>query len=216
MSLHVEQLLNRIVQLQHPLLVRYAKIASLSNMRLYLAEAMYVFCPKTIKTDDQFLAALLLQIGLDTHDLITESDVLHLEQRRAQQLQVLAGDYYSSYFYKLLAAHADFEAIALFSEAVIQINEEKTEHAQVTTSTRVFLALIECVYERHQREFWYFVFDLVDAIEREARDVLQKLQTDKRWETFREQWFLMLNTFPVCIQDDFKKWIDVKPVTHLS
>ena len=50
------------------------------------------------------LAAFLVQSGMDTHDQIDLGGEQQESKMRARQLKVLAGDYFSSVFYALLAA----------------------------------------------------------------------------------------------------------------
>jgi heptaprenyl diphosphate synthase len=72
------------------------------------------------------VAAALLKMGLDTHDRVSTEIRLPAEERRQRQLLVLAGDYYSSLFYRLLSAHGEVEGIRRLSEAICAINERKT------------------------------------------------------------------------------------------
>ncbi len=70
----------------------------------------------------------LVQMGLDTHDLVdngsstAKSGIIGM---RAQQLKVLAGDYFSSRFYHLLSQAGQIDTIRNLSEAVCDINRIK-------------------------------------------------------------------------------------------
>jgi heptaprenyl diphosphate synthase len=74
------------------------------------------------------LVTSLVQMALDTHDLVDNesnpgnSGILSM---RAQQLKVLAGDYFSSRFYHLLAKAGQIDMIRHLSEAVCDINRLK-------------------------------------------------------------------------------------------
>lgn len=68
----------------------------------------------------------LVQMALDTHDLIDTSS-LHQEEdkMRSRQLNVLAGDYFSSRFYELLAKAGEIEMVSRLSEAICENNRLK-------------------------------------------------------------------------------------------
>jgi heptaprenyl diphosphate synthase len=72
------------------------------------------------------LVTSLVQLGLDTHDMVTESnDVKEKKAARTRQLQVLAGDYFSSRFYNLLSQAGQIELIRLLSGAICEVNRLK-------------------------------------------------------------------------------------------
>lgn len=74
------------------------------------------------------LVTSLVQMGLDTHDMVdNESNPSNsgMLSMRAQQLKVLAGDYFSSRFYHLLAQAGQIDTIRHLSEAVCDINRIK-------------------------------------------------------------------------------------------
>lgn len=74
------------------------------------------------------LVTSLVQMGLDTHDLVdneSENEKSGMIAMRAQQLKVLAGDYFSSRFYQLLSQAGQIDTIRRMSEAVCEINRIK-------------------------------------------------------------------------------------------
>nr|TXF83011.1 hypothetical protein FTX54_13495 [Alkalicoccus halolimnae] len=71
------------------------------------------------------LAALLIQAAMDTHDRIGTAEVDSEIERKQRQLTVLAGDYYSSLYYTLLAGCGEPRFIRIMSKAVQEINEAK-------------------------------------------------------------------------------------------
>lgn len=68
------------------------------------------------------VTTMLIQIALDTHDTVkTEEDKEH----KSLQLTVLAGDFYSGLYYKILASHNDIEMIRVLAEGIKDVNEQK-------------------------------------------------------------------------------------------
>ncbi|GAX89719.1 heptaprenyl diphosphate synthase component 1 [Effusibacillus lacus] len=67
-------------------------------------------------------ALMLIYHGLSVHEQIEET---HADA--TQQLKVLAGDYYSSKYFYLLASWGQVDKIGLFAEAIARINEAKAE-----------------------------------------------------------------------------------------
>ncbi|WP_308639137.1 heptaprenyl diphosphate synthase component 1 [Paenibacillus silvisoli] len=72
------------------------------------------------------LVASLVQLGMDTHDLI-DADSMRVQERemRSRQLKVLAGDYYSSRFYQLLSQAGQVDMIRRISNGVCEVNRLK-------------------------------------------------------------------------------------------
>jgi len=74
------------------------------------------------------VATSLVQMGLDTHDMVENAPgaaAVGTKGMRTQQLRVLAGDYFSSRFYHLLSQAGQIETVRLLSEAVCNINRLK-------------------------------------------------------------------------------------------
>ncbi|GAA0135552.1 hypothetical protein YSY43_23920 [Paenibacillus sp. YSY-4.3] len=72
------------------------------------------------------LAAFLVQLGLDTHDMIdVDSTCKEERSMRSRQLKVLAGDYFSSLFYELLAKAGQIELVSSMSTAICDVNRLK-------------------------------------------------------------------------------------------
>lgn len=67
------------------------------------------------------LSTMLIQIALDTHEHIATSS----ETEKSRQLTVLAGDYFSGLYYKLLADSEDILMIKALSKGIKEINEHK-------------------------------------------------------------------------------------------
>jgi heptaprenyl diphosphate synthase len=72
------------------------------------------------------LVTSLVQMGLDTHDQVSISnDVKEKKAARSRQLKVLAGDYFSSRFYHLLAEAGQIELVKQLSNAICEVNRLK-------------------------------------------------------------------------------------------
>jgi heptaprenyl diphosphate synthase len=71
------------------------------------------------------LSALLVQAAMDTHDRIGIMETTSEIERKQRQLTVLAGDYFSSLYYRLLAECGEGKFIKVFSRAIQEINEAK-------------------------------------------------------------------------------------------
>ncbi|MNO24566.1 Heptaprenyl diphosphate synthase component 1 [compost metagenome] len=72
------------------------------------------------------LAAFLVQLGMDTHDRIDTAKGRKDEMSmRSRQLKVLAGDYFSSVFYELLAKIDEIDTVSAMSTAICEVNRLK-------------------------------------------------------------------------------------------
>ncbi|MFC0214861.1 heptaprenyl diphosphate synthase component 1 [Paenibacillus chartarius] len=72
------------------------------------------------------LVTSLVQLGLDTHDMVTvTNDLKEKKAARSRQLKVLAGDYFSSRFYHLLSQAGQIELIRTMSGAICEVNRLK-------------------------------------------------------------------------------------------
>lgn len=99
----------------------------------YRTSLLYVFLQNgaMIKQDESdnelfTLVTSLVQMGMDTHDMVeVENDQADLPRMRSNQLKVLAGDYFSSRFYQLLAQKGQLEMIQALSAAICEVNRLK-------------------------------------------------------------------------------------------
>ena len=92
------------------------------------------------------VATTLLQMGLDLHERVSVGPERAEQGMRSRQLFVLAGDYFSSLFYRFLAERGEIRTISRLSEAVCEVNEAKMELYAVAGSRQVspptYLSLI--------------------------------------------------------------------------
>ncbi|WP_224749585.1 heptaprenyl diphosphate synthase component 1 [Polycladospora coralii] len=77
------------------------------------------------------VATTLLQMSLLTHENVTNQEQQSDTDLKKRQLYVLAGDYYSALFYRLLALKNENAGIKCLSQAVCEVNELKVERQLV-------------------------------------------------------------------------------------
>ncbi|WP_054957128.1 heptaprenyl diphosphate synthase component 1 [Paenibacillus dakarensis] len=110
--------------LNYDMIQKHTELPAFPDARVHL---LYIFLQhSSVNAERAELYALvtsLVQVGLDTHESIDTTAGNHGElMMRSRQLKVLAGDYYSSRFYHLLAQYGDLKAIAILSKAVSEVN----------------------------------------------------------------------------------------------
>ncbi len=91
---------------------------------------LYAFLCGDESTDEKeetyALAVSLVQLGLDTHELVDIEPVpASRKEMLARQLQVLAGDYFSSRFYQLLSQAGHIDVVSSLSKAICEVNRLK-------------------------------------------------------------------------------------------
>lgn len=105
----------------------HTELPELPNFR---SQLLYAFLRKSSDlVDNSELYAIvvsLAQMGLDTHDLVSETnDRKEKKEARSRQLKVLAGDYFSSRFYQLLAQAGQVEMTRHMAFAICEVNKLK-------------------------------------------------------------------------------------------
>jgi heptaprenyl diphosphate synthase len=123
----------RIPQLAKPytdydMIQRHTELPPFSDGRGHL---LYIFLnhgtPDGAQNGELYtLVTALVQLGLDTHESIDISlEEPGGDQMRSRQLKVLAGDYFSSWFYHLLAKREQIEMVGILSTAIADFNVMK-------------------------------------------------------------------------------------------
>lgn len=132
------------------------------------------------------LVAALVQLGMDTHDMI-DSDSGHVPERemRSRQLKVLAGDYFSSRFYHLLAQAGQVDMIRRISEGVCEVNKLKMNLYVKMKQLRVTAEdyLNQCI--QLKTELFQAFTDILD--DKAVRDWLVLLQGFGRCEVILDE-----------------------------
>ncbi|GEM_PF-5000229 len=107
---------------------KHTDIPALPDARLRLLHAFLEASDSSEGSEVFGTVTALLQTGLDIHDRVAPGDDSEEEgAMRSRQLKVLAGDYYSSRFYELLAAAGEIDMIAELSRAIADVNRSKME-----------------------------------------------------------------------------------------
>lgn len=109
-------------ELNHHFLLRQIEFPVVDEDRiLMLAMAVNGLELPDGQTDQYVTSAMLVQVALDTHENVTN----HLSSIKERQLTVLAGDYFSGLYYRLLADHENLDLIRTLAKAIKIINEYK-------------------------------------------------------------------------------------------
>ncbi|AIQ48180.1 heptaprenyl diphosphate synthase [Paenibacillus sp. FSL R7-0273] len=120
----------RIPQLAKPytdydMIQRHTELPPFSDGRSHL---LYIFLSYGSAGEDRnkelyTLVTGLVQLALDTHESIEHvSDNPASDPMRSRQLKVLAGDYFSSWFYHLLAKNGQIGMVGTLSSAIADFN----------------------------------------------------------------------------------------------
>jgi len=110
------------------------------------------------------LSTMLVQIALDTHEKVSNTNVMGSPGLlKNRQLTVLAGDYYSGLYYQVLAEVGNINMIRALSSAVKKINDHKILLYQYTLNNipallnsfrAVEASLIYKIAEYYQKPVW--------------------------------------------------------------
>ncbi|WP_176330232.1 heptaprenyl diphosphate synthase component 1 [Oceanobacillus rekensis] len=116
-------------KLQHKYLEKYIQKPKIDEEKLRILTSLVnnKVSLNPIQRERYIITAMLVQIALDTHELVpvrNEWDETK-EDKLTKQLRVLAGDYYSGLYYLLLSEIEDFDFIHTLASAIRKINEYK-------------------------------------------------------------------------------------------
>jgi heptaprenyl diphosphate synthase len=126
-SIRITQMANKY--LDYDMINLHTELPEFPDGRISLLYVVLSLQPAA-ESNKELLALVtsLVQMGLDTHDLVDNKAVnakTGMLGMRAQQLKVLAGDYFSSRFYHLLSQAGQIDTVRKLSEAVCEINRIK-------------------------------------------------------------------------------------------
>lgn len=112
----------------HPYLLQYINIPVIDEDKLLILISIMEQLELSYNDMKNYaVTTMLIQIALDTHEHVsnTPSSEFQNESQKSQQLSVLAGDYYSGLYYKLLAESNDISMIRVLAEGIKDVNEHK-------------------------------------------------------------------------------------------
>jgi heptaprenyl diphosphate synthase len=123
-QLHIEQLKTKIrMYLRHRTLHKYTGEPDVREDRLFFLLLPFLNGENwTEEIDQSAIAVAVIYSALSAHDQIKELNA----SSKSQQLTVLAGDYYSGMYYRLLAKLSNIELIRTLSIGIIDISEKKS------------------------------------------------------------------------------------------
>ncbi|PWA12376.1 heptaprenyl diphosphate synthase [Pueribacillus theae] len=119
------ELKDRIRQaIYHPYLLKYIEPPKIDEEKLLILCSISNEKNDNIK-QETILSTMLVQIALDIHDNVLLIDLTSNSQKE-RQLTVLAGDYYSSLYYKRLSLINERRLIRMLADGIKEVNELKT------------------------------------------------------------------------------------------
>lgn len=141
-------------------LEKYVKNPVLSEDKLFMLTSILNNADlPDYKKENYIVSTMLVQMALDTHDLVPKTDDSEQSntEKVTKQLSVLAGDYYSGLYYLLLSEIEDIEMVHILATAIKEINEYKMQlYYREIESFDTFIIIakkIETLLYTHVAEF---------------------------------------------------------------
>jgi heptaprenyl diphosphate synthase len=112
-------------KVSHPYLMRYIESPDIDEDKiLLLLSILKELNLSEEEISNYAITIMLIQIALDTHEHVSNAN-LEEGSLKTRQLTVLAGDYYSGLYYKILADMKDIHMIQILAEGIKDVNEHK-------------------------------------------------------------------------------------------
>ncbi|SFA73715.1 heptaprenyl diphosphate synthase [Lentibacillus halodurans] len=125
---HLKALINQ--KMYYAYIEQYVQTPQLDDDKLYILTSILnnTALPES-KKEHYIVTAMLVQMALDTHDLVPNSnDFVHTDHdEKSKQLSVLAGDYYSGLYYLILSEIEEVKMTQVLATAITDINEYKMQ-----------------------------------------------------------------------------------------
>ncbi|WNS44489.1 heptaprenyl diphosphate synthase component 1 [Paenibacillus sp. MMS20-IR301] len=208
----------RIHQLAKPytdydMIQRHTELPPFSDGRGHL---LYIFLSRGRSAgfqDSELLTLVtgLVQLGLDTHEGI---DRYHEEPggdiMRTRQLKVLAGDYFSSWFYRLLAKHDQIAMVGILSAAIADFNVMKANlYGRMREQSFTAEQYLKYTVQLNMRLFLSFTPMIEDSL----REVWEKLLVEfSQYETVVQE--LRRGVDPASALEGYTYWKVLESATE--
>lgn len=160
----------------HPYLMKFIKTPYIDEDKLLLLISIMDQLELSDKQRENYaLATMLIQIALDTHEQISNEKINEIPQITSRQLTVLAGDYYSGLYYKLLADSEDIFMINVLAGGIKEVNEHKISVFQqefdgiekLMASIKIIeSSLITKIIDYFQVHVWYEIVSNILLVKR--------------------------------------------------
>lgn len=112
-------------KIRHSYVEKYINKPFIDQEKIFILHYFYQDLQMSATKKQQYITTIMLvQIALDTHELIPSKDTDEMTETE-KQLSVLAGDYYSGLYYYLLSELEDIDMIQILATAIKRINEYK-------------------------------------------------------------------------------------------
>lgn len=171
---HIENQVKRYTE--YDVIQTHTDLPDFPEFRVRLLHAFLNEADLAAKDSELYsVVTAIVQMGLDVHDEVPEQNTEKSKPAaRSRQLKVLAGDYFSSRYYNLLAEAGEVAAVRLLAASICEINRLKLnlymgikqlkmtaedyvrESAQI--KSHLFLSLISLLPEWAKRSFGELVY----------------------------------------------------------
>ncbi|MCU9613710.1 heptaprenyl diphosphate synthase component 1 [Caldibacillus lycopersici] len=111
-------------EINHPYLTKQIDLPPINSDKLRILLSILLSQNLSeLEVEKYIITVLLIQIALDTHDLVKNDEEYMPHKKR--QLTVLAGDYFSGLYYKTLAQIPNVKLVKSLAEGIKIVNENK-------------------------------------------------------------------------------------------
>ncbi|WBL13487.1 MULTISPECIES: heptaprenyl diphosphate synthase component 1 [Sutcliffiella] len=126
-QIHISNLKEKIQEkIQHNYLFHHIPYPIIDEDKILILHSLLEPLSLTKEKKEQYiLSTMLAQIALDTHEEVHSHNDMDEKQFKAQQLTVLAGDFFSGLYFQLLANAEDIPMIRTLAHSIKEINEYK-------------------------------------------------------------------------------------------